>query len=150
MTKKTIEQIETSLTRWKTRLRRAMTMIDKLEKQRKRLVKATTVRASVPAHPTVDSETTLGALPPPVEVCDPPGTTQLKPVPAIVEVDTSIPSFLRRTPDPVAEQIKAEQAETKRKKAAGRIATMKAKKAGETRKMPLTGRAALAAIRSAE
>jgi hypothetical protein len=57
---------------------------------------------------------------------------------------------LRRQPklDPVAEQIAAEQAETKKKKAQGRIAKMKAKKSGETRKMPLTGKAALEAIRN--
>ena len=63
--------------------------------------------------------------------------------------DNGIPDFLRRPKlDPVAEQIKAEQAETKKKKAAGRIAKMKAKKSGETKKMPLTGRAALDAIRN--
>jgi hypothetical protein len=139
----TLEHIDYSISRWKTRLKRAMTAIDKLEKQRKRILKARAdlavapplakaVRVSVPAHPTVDSETTLGAVPPP---------SQAK------EVDTSIPSFLRRSPDPVAEAIKVEQAETKRLKAQGRIAKMKAKQSGETRKMPLTGKAALAAIR---
>jgi hypothetical protein len=62
--------------------------------------------------------------------------------------DLGIPDFLRRSkPDPVAEQIKQEQAETKKIKAAGRIAKMKAKKSGETKKMPLTGKAAIAAIR---
>ena len=143
MTKKTmtLEHIDTSLARWKTRLKRAMTALDKLEKQRKRIVKAQAdlatapplakaVRVSVPAHPTVDSETTLGAVPPTPK-----------------EVDTSIPSFLRRSPDPAAEAIKVEQAETKRLKAQGRIAKMKAKQSGETRKMPLTGKAALAVIR---
>ena len=128
----TLEHIDYSISRWKTRLKRAMTAIDKLEKQKKRLIKATAVRVSVPAHPTVDSETTLGAVPPP---------SQAK------EVDTSIPSFLRRSPDPVAEAIKVEQAETKRLKAQGRIAKMKAKQSGETKRMPLTGKAALAAIR---
>jgi hypothetical protein len=138
MTKKTmtLEHIDYSLSRWKTRLKRAMTVIDKLVKQRKRLLKATTVRASVPAHPTVDSETTLGTVPP-------------KPEPPAVAhpLDTSIPSFLRRTPDPVAEQIRSQQAETKQLKARGRIAKMKAKQAGDLKKMPLTGKAALAAIR---
>jgi hypothetical protein len=162
MTKRTmtLEHIDYSLSRWKTRLKRAMTAIDKLEKQRKRLVKASTVRASVPAHPTVDSETTLGAVPPspiansvvpcykgvncnwpacPAPCDGRPGTER--------SIDTSIPSFLRRSPNPVAEAIKVEQAETKRLKAQGRIAKMKAKQSGETRKMPLTGKAALAAIR---
>jgi hypothetical protein len=145
MATKTLEQIDASLTRWKSRLRRAMTAIDKLEKQRKRLANKATVRVSVPAHPTVDSETTLGAVPP-------------KPEPKPAEwsaanpIADDIPAFLRRqsSPSPVAEQIKAEIEEKKKAKARGRIATMKAKKSGETKRMPLTGKAALAAIRSAE
>jgi hypothetical protein len=143
--KQSLEQIEASLSRWKTRLRRAMTAIDKLEKQRKRLVRGVAVRASVPAHPTVDSETTLGTVPPPDLAIAPPLAKAVA-----KEIDTSIPSFLRRSPDPVAEAIKVEQAETKRLKAKGRIAKMKAKQSGETKRMPLSGKAALAAIRSPE
>jgi len=141
----TLEHIDFSISRWKTRLKRAMTAIDKLEKQRKRLIKGATVRASVPAYPTVDSETALGTVPPPDLAIAPPLAKAV-----VKEIDTSIPSFLRRSPDPVAEAIKVEQAETKRLKASGRIAKLKAKQSGETRKMPLSGRAALAAIRSAE
>jgi hypothetical protein len=122
----TLEHIDFSISRWKTRLKRAMTAIDKLEKQRKRLIKGATV-------------------PPPDLAIAPPLAKAV-----VKEIDTSIPSFLRRSPDPVAEAIKAEQAETKRLKASGRIAKLKAKQSGETRKMPLTGKAALAAIRSAE
>ena len=151
MATKTLEQIDASLSRWKTRLRRAMTAIDKLEKQRKRLVRATAVRVSVPAHPTVDSETTLGTVPPkpePVKVTAP------------SPVADEIPAFLRRQSDggleatrqrsldaDAAERIKSEIAATKQAKARGRIAKMKAKQSGETRRMPLTGKAALAAIR---
>jgi hypothetical protein len=190
MATKTLEQIDASLTRWKSRLRRAMTAIDKLEKQRKRLAKATAVRSrvdreggwnaerailpeatavrvSVPAHPTVDSETTLGTVPPPLAKQMPfpqqgDGIGLTKPAP-VTPADDDIPAFLRRRSDggleatrqrsidaDAAERIKRDQAEAKRKKAQGRIATMRAKKSGETRKMPLTGRAALAAIRSAE
>jgi hypothetical protein len=181
MATKTIEQIDASLTRWKSRLRRAMTAIDKLEKQRKRLAnKVAAVRVSVPAHPTVDSETTLGTVPPkplPVPVLLE-KLEQLAPAPDLAiapplatqpgkvkhgsraeqgaittqPVADDIPAFLRRqsSPSPVADQIRAEIEEKKKAKARGRIATMKAKKAGETKKMPLTGKAALAAIRSAE
>jgi len=137
----TLEHIDFSISRWKTRLKRAMTALDKLEKQRKRLVKAA-VRVSIPAHPTVDSETTLGTVPPPDLAIAPPLAK------AVVKVDDEIPAFLRRQkPDPVADQIRQQQAETKAAKARGRIAKMKAKQSGETRKMPLTGKAALAAIR---
>lgn len=67
-----------------------------------------------------------------------------------------IPDFLRRagnigkmTPADLAAMaaIDAEQKERKRTKSTNRIATMKAKQSGETRRMPLEGRAALAAIR---
>jgi len=47
----------------------------------------------------------------------------------------------------VADSIRAEQAERKKLKARGRIATMKAKQSGATKRMPLTGKAALAALR---
>lgn len=135
MATKTLEQIDASLARWKTRLRRAMTAIDKLEKQRKRLV------AKKPVALTENIGSTTWPKPT-TTVAD------IDPPPPVKEIDTSIPSFLRRTPDPVAEQIKQEQAETKRKKAQGRIAKMKAKQAGDLKRMPLTGKAALAAIRS--
>jgi len=160
----TLEHIDYSISRWKTRLKRAMTAIDKLEKQKKRLIKATAVRVSVPAHPTVDSETTLGAVPPRAKPArgssDEPAPEKPKPVNAPVpptpvaqveraKVDDDIPAFLRRqtAPSPVADEIRQQQAETKKAKARGRIATMKAKQSGETRRMPLTGKAALAAIR---
>jgi len=150
MTKKTIEQIETSLTRWKTRLRRAMTMIDKLEKQQRRLVRKRDTYEQPPLAPRPRlTEAEQVAEPVLRKVAGMPSTgAVLVAAPAADD----IPAFLRRqsSPSPVAEQIKAEIEEKKRLKARGRIATMKAKKAGETRKMPLTGRAALAAIRSAE
>ena len=134
MKKPTIETVEASIARWQTRLRRAVRAIEKLEKQKKRLAK-TAGRASLPVYPTVHSEPTLGALPPP---------------PPKGEIDTSIPKFLERKKlDPAAQQIADEQAELKRRKAQGRTAKMKAKKSGELSKMPLTGRAALDAIRNA-
>ena len=138
MATKTIEQIDASIDRWDRRLRRAVCALAKLKTQRKRLAQRLTkppVARPEPLAVTIMQEMIAPAPAPDLAVAHP--------------LDTSIPSFLRRTPDPVAEQIKAEQAETKKKKAAGRIATMKAKKAGDLKKMPLTGKAALAAIRSA-
>jgi hypothetical protein len=133
MKKPTLETVDASIARWQTRLRRAVRAIEKLERQKKRLVKA---QASPPARPR----------PVPAKV---PAPEIVAPAPAVAPaIDTSIPSFLKRTPDPVAEQIKTEQAETKRRKAAGRIAKMKAKQSGELSRMPLTGRAALDAIRN--
>jgi len=65
----------------------------------------------------------------------------------------AIPTFLQRSRDAAArdkiaaDAIRAEQDERKRNKARVRIETMKAKQSGATRKMPLSGREALAAIR---
>jgi hypothetical protein len=147
MKKQSLEQIEASLSRWKTRLRRAMTAIDKLEKQRKRLV-SRGLRAgaqSSPPAPRAPVPVDLAIAPPlakPVPPKPSNGTEKIN-----MPTADEIPSFLRRSPDPIAEAIKAGQAETKRLKAKGRIAKMKAKQAGDLKKMPLTGNAALAAIR---
>ena len=74
--------------------------------------------------------------------------------PAILATDEpAIPDFLRRTvvakakDAEAAEAIRRELAERKTAKARGRIAKMKAVQAGDTKRMPLTGKAALAAIR---
>lgn len=70
----------------------------------------------------------------------------IQPEPAPVVTD-DIPAFLRvKKLDPVAAQIASEQAETKKIKARNRIDTMKAKQRGDTKKMPLSGKDALAAI----
>lgn len=140
--KPTLESIDVSLARWKTRLKRAVTAIDKLEKQRKRLlakqsIPASTLVAAVKGH--IARATSAPTPPPAVEPTAP------APMPTD---DLGIPSFLKRMPDPVAEQIKAEQAETKRLKARGRIEKLKAKKSGELKKMPLSGKAALDHIRN--
>jgi ribosomal protein L31E len=137
--KKTIEQIDASIKRWQTRLKRAVTMIDKLQKQRMRVDKAA-LKKSLTAK-IVDESVPASTLVKAVKaVVNPPEVTvQSNAAPD----DLGIPSFLRRNPDPVADQIKAEQAETKKLKAKGRIEKMKAKKRGDLKKMPLSGKAAL-------
>jgi hypothetical protein len=143
MTKKqTIEQIEASIARWQTRLRRAVRAVEKLEAQKKRLVKRLANLPDLAIAPPL--ATAVMSHPPSLPINSPTGN-----VPSLNQpIDTSIPDFLQRKKlDPVAEQIAAEQQETKTAKARGRIAKMKAKQSGETRRMPLTGKAALAAIR---
>jgi len=63
-----------------------------------------------------------------------------------------IPGFLRRRSplDATAQAIQDEQDGRRKAKSRGRIATMKAKQAGDLRRMPLQGRAALAAIRGTD
>lgn len=64
--------------------------------------------------------------------------------------DVGIPDFLQRTPGSgdtrdaeVRAEIEAQAEERSKAKARGRIAKMKAKQAGETKRMPLSGKAAL-------
>lgn len=73
------------------------------------------------------------------------------PVPAS---DLDIPVYLRRAPvhagdEAAIAEITAQMEERQKSKARGRIAKMKAKQSGELGKMPLQGKAALAAIREA-
>jgi hypothetical protein len=117
-------------------------MIDKLEKQRKRLAKK-------PDHLGTMVEIVAATVPSTGPVTGFIPVVKPEPLVKAAEIDTGIPTFLQRKKlDSVAAEIVAEQAETKKKKAQGRIAKMKAKKSGETRKMPLTGKAALDAIRN--
>lgn len=154
--KQTIEQIETSLARWRTRVKRAMTMIDKLERARKRLTKAEAIVEPVLRKIAGQPKTPEGA----VLVTVPPAlTTQPGKVlhggraeqGVIMEQPSDdIPAFLRRNtaPSPVADEIRQQQADTKKAKARGRIERMKAKQRGDLKRMPLSGRDALAAIRN--
>jgi CO dehydrogenase/acetyl-CoA synthase beta subunit len=145
----TIDSIDASLARWKTKLKRAITTIDKLEKQKKRLLKPRLVQQASKFVANVESvlrkaiETDTPVTP---KVAD-----KLKSEAAALD----IPEFLRHQSDPAAEQIKQEaeqireeQAETKRKKARGRIEKLKAKQRGDLKKMPLSGKAALDHIRN--
>ncbi len=168
----TIEQLDASIKRWKTKLRRAVNTLGTLEKKRNRLA----AKALVAKHldPVLEQ---LGALSirPKAEAV--PASTLVAAVKGHIArvkvtsepvanpdnvkltfepIDTDIPEFLRRgqaaqaaVNDAIAaEKIKEEQATVKKAKAAGRIAKMKAKKAGDLKKMPLSGKAALDAIRN--
>jgi hypothetical protein len=167
MTRKTetIEQLDASIKKWKTRVKRAMTALDKLEKKRKRLVTKAAVAAAIdpmiaalkPGPITI--EVTRQPATEKVAVLEPDNT--VKPSPGFMELsgtgnNLDIPDFLRRgqaaqkAVDQViaTEKLREEIAATKKAKAAGRIAKMKAKKAGDLKKMPLSGKAALDAIRN--
>jgi hypothetical protein len=161
----TVEQqldvIDTKRKRWQSRLTRAVNAIGKLDRQRQRVVKnasniamvasrrpreqANTVeskRLQPPANNLTESQVpTLSAMLPLNKKAQRQVTTD----------DLGIPTFLQRKKlDPVAEQILQEQQDIKRRKSAGRIAKMKAKAKGDLKKMPLTGKAALDAIREAQ
>lgn len=128
MAKKTIDQIDASLARWQTRLKRAVNTIERLQKQRKRLTRPQPLAQVLGPIENVGS---VAPIPKKLLTLD--------------ELD--IPTFLQRDKAAAAE-VAAEQADIKKRKAAGRIAKMKAKQSGETKRMPLTGKAALEAIRN--
>lgn len=140
MTKETskLDHNTAALKRWRTRLQRAMTMVGKLEKQRMRIEKKMT-QAEQLAEPVLRK---LAGMP------KPEGAVLVPSPPA--KDDLAIPAFLDRAkPDPATEQIRQQIKENIARKARGRIERMKAKQRGDLKKMPLTGKAALAAIRNA-
>lgn len=171
MTRKTetIAHLDASIARWKTRLKRSVTMIDKLEKKRKRMLKvhqpsaadrlveeiAAPVAVKVTSHPVANPDNVKLTFEP-LGLTGPSGP-QCHGAVGVPDPDANldIPEFLRRAREEVADEmidvaaeILKEQAATKKAKAAGRIAKMKAKKSGETRKMPVSGKAALDLIRN--
>jgi len=164
----TIEHLDASIKRWKTRLKRTMTMLDKLEKKRNRLA----AKALVAKHldPVLEqlagltirpkAEKVVVFEPEPISpvideiMSKPPSETEMAAHDRVLE-DSGIPAFLRRgqaaqaaADKVIADSIREEQATAKKAKAQGRIAKMKAKKAGDLKKMPLSGKAALDAIRN--
>jgi hypothetical protein len=156
-----LKRIEEAIVRWQTRLRRAANTLGKLEQQRRRadkaLIKANLLKEqrSRGSAPISDPSTLGDAIRKSIQ-------DQVKPEPVAIvqhsdgsistitkDDDLAIPTFLRRKQlDPVAAEIKAEQEEIKRKRAQGRKAKSVAKRRGDLKKMPLTGKAALDAIRN--
>ena len=117
--------------------------LDKRDETLDRLVRLTTkVKALTKAVERAQKRMAAMPKPAPAAVIAPP-----PPPPPAPELNDEMPDFLRRSkPDAVGQQIAAEIAERKKAKSRGRIATMKAKKSGETKRMPLEGKDALKAI----
>jgi hypothetical protein len=137
---KTIEAIDASLAKWKTRLRRAMTAIDKLERQRKRLVLVTAERATVGGF-TGKVTYTVEDLPTPASLANDAAIAreielaEQKREAQIADDDPfAIPPELNRADPLIAERMTA----------ARKAAEAEARKA-----MPLSGRAASAYINKA-
>jgi hypothetical protein len=161
MAKITLEQNTAALKRWRTRLKRAMSMLDKLERQRKRLEATAVVTTSTRPQPLAKP----APLPEQVQPKRPRGHADLRDLnntfgPAIREAavdaglikptpDLDLPPFLDRSKiEPATVELAQEIAETKKLKTKGRIEKMKAKKRGDLKKMPLGGQAALDFIKN--
>lgn len=138
-----LQRVEASLVRWHRRLSRAANAVKKLDAQRRRLL----VKKAEPAK-ALPAPKPLAIEAPKPKVSDVTNIPVTEfPIPDVLE--EGIPSFLQRKPlDATAKTIVAEQADLKKRKARGRIAKLKATQSGETKKMPLTGKAALAHIRA--
>jgi hypothetical protein len=168
---KTIADLDAAEKRWKTRMKRAFTALDRIDQQRRRLAAKT--GAPMPTTKPVIAKvapqrhvTMIGIAGPamlPAPAPEPEVADAVEIVKAVADDGFDIPGFLRRARGTPAEQaeaaqrktdretadaIRAADAERKTAKARGRIATMKAKKAGDTKRMPLTGKAALDMIRN--
>jgi hypothetical protein len=177
MAKRTIEHLDTLIARNERRLKLTMTRLDKLKKERRRMTTKKAVAAvldpmiaalkpgpitiEVTRHPApmFDGPTEKVVVFEPDNAVD---TVVNVPVVAAVAAeanrvsdDLGIPDFLRRgqaaqaaADKVVADSIRQEMATKAKARSAARIAKMKAKKSGETKKMPLSGKAALDAIRN--
>jgi hypothetical protein len=141
---KQLAKVEADIVRWQRRVRRAVNAVTRLGKQKDRLLKRIATVVPVTA-PRTEPVVTPAPKPP---------TPAVAPAAAASADRLDIPGFLQRTAegkakdDAAAAQIKADQAETAKRRKAGQDTRRKATNRGETRKMPLTGKAALAAIRA--
>jgi hypothetical protein len=120
-------------------MQRAVRMLGKMERQRLRMQKPTRPpKQARNAKIDHDIASCLEAL------------TGVQETPA--DTMPPIPTFLQRKKEgeakdkAAADAIRHDQAELKRAKSLARVAKLKAKKSGEAKRMPLEGRAALAAI----
>jgi hypothetical protein len=140
----TLGQIERSLDRLRSRLYRTVNAINKLEKAHRRVKRRMELEALQPKP-----------APEPVAVVTLPATHPTAVNIAKTEVDDlSIPAMfirprLNQADEAAKAGILAQQEASKKAKTAARIAKLKADKAGERSKMPLSGKAALAAINQA-
>lgn len=152
-----LDHIRTAKRRWQMRAKRAMTMLDKLDKQERRLVKLllpTSKEIVAIARPRAHA---LLAAP---ETLGPAIREAAQDAGLIPQDDLSIPGYLRRDgyrqASPITEhqlKLDADREEKRKARAAARAKARKSKRdaklAGLDRKMPLTGKAALDYIKQA-
>ena len=146
-----IEHNAAAIKRWERRATRAISTLARLTKQRSRLQRL----AALPAGRWLVEP--APALPAPSPAVDLPqaaiDAAVVAALPASVADDfdgkRDMPGFLRRSERDQADiaAAKAERDDRGKRKRQGQEATRKARRSGATRAMPLTGKAALAAIR---
>lgn len=159
---KKYELLDASIARWQRKMEKAdrvmarsIKMLAKLERQRRRMQKA---MAAAPTdrprgHVRLDPKHMVEDFPAAVKEAREDKKTPVADVVTDIPVSEfpiadslDIPTYLKRDAKAAAE-IKQEIADKKRTKALVRVEKLKAKKSGETKRMPLQGKAALAAIR---
>ena len=142
------EDVEAALARWRTKLKRAFGAVERLEQRQKRMRPR--------GHALISD--LAGTIGPAIRESIKDQKVIGKPVamiaiaaPELKAVEDAIPDFLRRTPQADIEarvQIEVEQANQRLARSRARISKLKAKKAGDLKKMPLSGKAALDHIRN--
>lgn len=133
-----------AIKRWERKATRALNALTKLRKQRARLERQN-LRSAM-----LEQGVNGSALDTAVEVA----TKAIEAASVAKPVDNpdeflAIPGFLKRSKadQEAMDKAQAERDERAKLKAKGQAETRKAKRSGDTKKMPLTGRAALEAIR---
>ena len=143
-----LSEIEAAINRWETRLFRAATALMKLRQQRKRIKDPASMKRHDEHPRSTDAAIKVMGVKIPLDN-EPP----LIALPVEPKDDLSVPAFLQRAKNPADKMAKSEivaaQAEHKKRKAMSSTAKRKAAAKGETRKMPLSGKAALAYIENA-
>lgn len=150
-----LQSIEAGLTRWHRRLTRAANAIKRLEAKRRRLLAASAKPKALPAPKAplaLSGPREPEPSPSPAVLPAPAAPAPKALAPPAKADDLEIPGFLRRSSlteaDMQAAQAVADEISERNKlKAKGQAAKRKARDSGETKKMPLSGKAALAAIR---
>jgi len=143
-----LRKCEADLKRWRTRLKRALNTVDKLERQRQRLDREELRERLMAEHKPIydDTRNVTGGFDEKAGAA--PGTEAAPAqVPPREDDGLDIPENLKRNrqlqtlPDPRTKEKKAERRAVEREK---REANLR----GKTRKWPLTGKAAIDAIRA--
>jgi hypothetical protein len=153
MSKLDIATLDARIKRWKTKMTRAVNAIVKLEKQRARLQKKQLNAAYAETSKAINKVAFMG-MPVRKEKAAPDTPPPIQPETPHPADDMAIPGFLQRKPSPRpidkdavrAAELKA-QVEA-RKKAKTEARKVQRSKAG--RAMPLSGKAALDAIKEAQ
>jgi hypothetical protein len=141
-----LEQIERSLEKLRSRLYRTVNKIHMLEKAERRIRRRMELEALTPKSEPVAVVTLPATHPTAIALQTLTGVDETLDIKEQPWIKSAARGNLTEADKAAIAGIEAAQAERKAVKTTARIAKLKAGKAGDRKKMPLTGKAALAAI----